>query len=85
MDPNLLHFDGYQGVSLSNVTAHLPQQTHQSAYSKPCGILDPLEYRAVSCMDTSMFSSGRSLGLRQKKDSEMLYTRSTSESDHVSS
>ena len=54
MDPNVLHFDGYQGVSLSNVTAYLPLQKHHTAHSKPCGILDPLEYCAVSCMDFSV-------------------------------
>ena len=54
MDSNLLHFDGYQGVNLSNVTAYLPLQPHQMAHPKPCGILDPLEYCAVSGMDTSV-------------------------------
>ena len=53
MDSNLLHFDGYQGVSLSDVTAHLPLQSHP-AHPMPYGILDPLEYCAVSCMDSSM-------------------------------
>ena len=54
MDSNLLHFDGYQGVSLSDVTAHLPQQTHQTAHPKPRGVPHPLECRVVSCMDFSM-------------------------------
>ena len=85
MDPDLLHFDGYQGVSLSDVTAHHPQQTHQSTHSKPCGVLDPLKYRAVSCMDISMYSGGRSLGLQETRNGEMLYTRSSSAGDRISS
>ena len=85
MDSNLLHFDGYQGVSLSIVTAHLPLQAHQKAHPRPSGILDPLECCAVSCMDFSMHSSGCSLGLQQTRDGEMLYTRSSSESYHFPS
>lgn len=54
MDPDFFHFDGYKGVSLSTVIAYLPQHTHHKAHPEPRGILDPLEHRAVSCMDISM-------------------------------
>lgn len=65
VDSNLLHFDGYQGVNLPTATAHLAPQALHTAHPKPCGILDSLEYCAVSCMDLSMYSSGRSLGLQE--------------------
>lgn len=62
MDPDFLHPDGHQGVDLSAITAHLPQQTHHKAHPESRGFSGPLERRAISCLDLPVHSSGRSLG-----------------------
>ena len=69
MDPDFLHLDGYQGVSLSTTTAHhFPQQAHREAHPELRGVLDPLEHRAVSRMDLPMHSSACSLELSRRRD-----------------
>ena len=91
MDPDFLYSNGHQGVNLSTIialialTAHLPLQVHHKVHPRPHRVLGLLEYCTISCMDLSMYSSGRCLGSYKARDSKMLYTGSSSESHHVSS